>query len=117
MICAMPAFIAPSRLYRFNLALIVATAAFASAQTPSAPPTTLQPPSLLVDIDHRPSVSLDGAWHYIVDPYRNGWGDNPDQPRLNGFAKERPFQRHRSARIRLRDLAGAAGAGRLEFAA
>lgn len=50
------------------------------------PPTTL-----LVDIDHRPSVSLDGAWHYIVDPYRNGWGNDPEKPNLNGFAKNAHF--------------------------
>ena len=47
--------------------------------------------TLLVDIDHRPAVSLDGAWHYIVDPYRNGWGDDPDKPNLNGFAKNAHF--------------------------
>ncbi len=62
-----------------------------AAQTPSSPPAPLQPPALLVDIDHRPSVSLDGAWHYIVDPYRNGWGDDPGHPRLNGFAKNAHF--------------------------
>ena len=48
-------------------------------------------PSLLVDIDHRPSVSLDGAWHYIVDPYREGWGTDPDKPNLNGYAKNAHF--------------------------
>jgi beta-glucuronidase len=47
--------------------------------------------TLLVDIDHRPSVNLGGAWHYIVDPYRNGWGDNPEKPNLNGFAKNAHF--------------------------
>jgi beta-glucuronidase len=86
----MPLFLAPPRIYRFSLCLIaLATATFALAQTP--PPPTPQPPTLLVDIDHRPSVSLDGAWHYIVDPYRNGWGDDPDHPRLNGFAKNAHF--------------------------
>ncbi len=53
--------------------------------------TTVQPATLLVDIDHRPSVSLDGAWHYIVDPYRNGWGNDPDKPNLNGYAKNAHF--------------------------
>jgi beta-glucuronidase len=51
----------------------------------------VSPTTLLVDIDHRPSVSLDGAWHYIVDPYRNGWGNDPDKPNLNGFAKNAHF--------------------------
>ncbi len=52
---------------------------------------TGSPTTLLVNIDHRPSVSLDGAWHYIVDPYRNGWGNDPDKPNLNGFAKNAHF--------------------------
>ena len=65
----------------------MATFVLPSGQAQSqVPPTTL-----LVDIDHRPSVSLDGAWHYIVDPYRNGWGNDPDKPNLNGFAKNAHF--------------------------
>lgn len=46
-----------------------------------------QRPSLLVDIDHRPSTSLNGAWHYIVDPYRVGWGFNPDKPNPYGYGR------------------------------
>lgn len=42
---------------------------------------------LLVDVDHRASTSLNGPWHYIVDPYRGGWGNNPEKPNLNGYAK------------------------------
>jgi len=45
-----------------------------------------QPTTLLVDVDHRQQTSLDGSWHYIVDPYKNGLGD-PDKPNLNGYAK------------------------------
>ena len=45
-----------------------------------------QPTTLLVDADHRQQASLDGSWHYIVDPYKNGLGD-PDNPNLNGYAK------------------------------
>jgi beta-glucuronidase len=69
--------------------LVISLALFSSLTghgQPAASPTIL-----LVDIDHRPSVSLDGAWHYIVDPYRNGWGNDPDQPNLNGFAKNAHF--------------------------
>ena len=29
-------------------------------------------PTLLVDVDHRNSISLDGDWHAIVDPYGSG---------------------------------------------
>ncbi len=39
-----------------------------------------QPTTLLVDIDHRQQTSLNGPWHYIVDPYRNGIGNQPDKP-------------------------------------
>ena len=42
--------------------------------------------TLLVDVDHRPQVSLDGPWHYIADPYREGWGSNPDHASLHGYA-------------------------------
>lgn len=31
-----------------------------------------QQPQLLVDVDHRPAISLDGPWHIIIDPYGNG---------------------------------------------
>jgi len=46
-----------------------------------------QPTALLVDVDHRPQISLDGPWHSIADPYREGWGSNPDHASLNGYAK------------------------------
>src|SRR5215470_375892 len=46
-----------------------------------------QPTTLLVDVDHRQQTSLDGPWHYIVDPYRNGIGNQPDKPNLKGYAK------------------------------
>src|SRR5581483_5906441 len=46
-----------------------------------------QQPTLLVDVDHRPQISLDGPWHYIPDPYREGWGSHPDHANPNGYAK------------------------------
>jgi beta-glucuronidase len=57
-----------------------------------AAPSFAQKPTLLVDSDHRPATSLDGDWHYIVDPYRNGWGGDPDKPSLNGYAADKRFQ-------------------------
>jgi beta-glucuronidase len=45
-----------------------------------------QQSTLLVDIDHRPQISLDGPWHYIADPVREGWGSNPDHASLRGYA-------------------------------
>lgn len=50
-----------------------------------------QPPTLLVDIDHRPAMSLNGPWHYIVDPYHGGWGSNTsnsDGPSPRGYARD-----------------------------
>jgi beta-glucuronidase len=51
-----------------------------SAQSTS-PSTTL-----LVDVDHRPQTSLSGPWHYVPDPYREGWGGNPDHASPHGYA-------------------------------
>jgi beta-glucuronidase len=42
-------------------------------------------PTLLVDADHRSSISLDGDWHAIVDPYDNGYYDFRMQPRSDGY--------------------------------
>ncbi len=52
-----------------------------------APLTRAQQPTLLVDIDHRPQISLDGPWHYIPDPFREGWGSDPAHASPNGYAK------------------------------
>jgi beta-glucuronidase len=46
-----------------------------------------QQTTLLVDVDHRPQTSLNGPWHYMADPYHDGWGNNPDHPSPNGYAK------------------------------
>ena len=48
-------------------------------------------PTLLVDADHRTSISLDGDWHAIVDPYDNGYLDFRMHPRPDGyFLNEKP---------------------------
>jgi len=48
-------------------------------------------PTLLVNADHRTSISLNGDWHYIVDPYDNGYYDFRMQPRAEGYFKnEKP---------------------------
>jgi beta-glucuronidase len=56
-----------------------------------APLVLAQQATLLVDSDHRTATSLDGDWHYIVDPYRGGWGDNADKPNLNGYPADKRF--------------------------
>jgi len=65
------------RLHVFCLAMAAAFIPFAAHA---------QQATLLVDVDHRPQISLDGPWHYIPDPYREGWGPNPDHASLHGYA-------------------------------
>jgi beta-glucuronidase len=48
-------------------------------------------PTLLVGTDRRASISLNGDWHYIVDPYNNGYYDFRMAPRPEGyFLNEKP---------------------------
>jgi beta-glucuronidase len=48
-------------------------------------------PTVLVDSDHRNSISLDGDWHVIVDPYDNGYVDFRMKVRADGyFLNEKP---------------------------
>ena len=59
----------------------------------TAPLAFAQSPTLLVDSDHRAATSLDGDWHYIVDPYRNGWGEaGAEKPSLKGYAADKHFK-------------------------
>jgi len=48
--------------------------------------------TLLVDVDHRPSISLDGPWHSIVDPYHGGWGSRGDVPGIHGYAANKHYK-------------------------
>jgi len=43
---------------------------------------------LLVDIDHRQSLSLNGDWHIIADPYRAGISSFHGAPNPNGYFKD-----------------------------
>jgi beta-glucuronidase len=43
------------------------------------------PPILLADVDHRTTMSLDGEWHTIVDPYFSGQYTFHHEARRNGF--------------------------------
>ena len=42
-------------------------------------------PTVLVDVDHRKAMSLDGDWHYIVDPYEKGLYTFHREVRKDGF--------------------------------
>jgi beta-glucuronidase len=43
------------------------------------------PSTALVDVDHRASVSLNGDWHFIVDPYATGLYTFHHELRKDGF--------------------------------
>jgi beta-glucuronidase len=47
--------------------------------------------TLLVDIDHRTTTSLDGDWHAIVDPYSTGLYTFHQELRKDGFFMNAPF--------------------------
>jgi len=42
-------------------------------------------PKVLADVDHRSSLSLNGAWHFIVDPYQGGEYNSHREIRANGY--------------------------------
>jgi beta-glucuronidase len=44
-----------------------------------------QSPTVLVDVDHRNTLSLNGDWHYIVDPYDGGLFTFHREIRKDGF--------------------------------
>src|SRR5919108_1795232 len=66
------------------LGLLCWCADVALAQTNDGTPNA---PVLLVDVDHRQGVSLDGDWHAIVDPYATGLYDFHGKLRTNGYFK------------------------------
>ena len=45
-------------------------------------------PTVLIDIDHRPAQTLDGDWHYIVDPYASGLYSFHREIKKNGFFQD-----------------------------
>src|SRR5260370_34670904 len=62
--------------------LIAATTAFSPAQTNT---------TLIVNVDHRPSISLNGDWHVIIDQYATGLYDFHQNLRKDGFFMNAPF--------------------------
>ena len=71
------------------LLLLVAPLFFNSARPATAQANdTLAQPTLLVDIDHRTAIDLDGDWHYIVDPYQTGLYTFHHEIKKNGFFED-----------------------------
>jgi beta-glucuronidase len=67
------------------LALLAAPAILAAGGHAADPSGMAQPPGLLANVEHRKTVSLNGTWRYIVDPYDNGYWDYRHQPRKDGY--------------------------------
>jgi beta-glucuronidase len=59
------------------LSSLLAIPVSARAQTAPAP--------LIADVDHRQTISLDGPWHIIVDPYYTGYYNYRLEPRPDGY--------------------------------
>lgn len=57
------------------------TAGGRAADTAAMP----QPAALIANVEHRKTMSLDGEWRYIVDPYDTGYFDYRHQPRKDGY--------------------------------
>jgi beta-glucuronidase len=64
-------------------ALLILPSALAPAQTSNT--------TVLVDIDHRATTTLDGDWHTIVDQYATGLYDFHQNLRPDGFFMNAPF--------------------------
>src|SRR5499433_577286 len=47
-----------------------------------------QPADLITNIDGRKTVSLDGEWKTIIDPYESGYYDYRYEPSANGYFKD-----------------------------
>ena len=69
------------RIFEFTLSGFVATQG-AYAQGPIANFST---PMVLVNVDHRQTISLNGDWHTIADPYATGLYNFHGNPRTDGY--------------------------------
>ena len=97
------------------LALLTVPMLVAGASLPAAPPAMPQPAGLIANIEHRTTTSLDGQWHFIVDPYDTGYFDYRHQPRSDGyFLRARPKTPRDLIEYDFDEVGHAGGAGRLE---
>jgi beta-glucuronidase len=71
---------------RLLLAALLISATAAHSHAPAQTNTTL-----LVNIDHRPTTSLNGDWHVIADQYATGLYDFHQNLRKDGFFMNAPF--------------------------
>jgi beta-glucuronidase len=81
-VCTMADMPHAARLLCFAAAVFAAAPLWPQSPAPPAAPVEPVQPTVLASADMRPSLNLDGPWHYIVDPYRNGWGAWPNEPAI-----------------------------------
>jgi beta-glucuronidase len=55
--------------------------------------------ALIANTDGRKTVSLDGEWRTIVDPYETGYYNYRYQPSKDGYFKDANLNKKRSDRI------------------
>jgi hypothetical protein len=70
-------------------------------QTPGRASADNRPPMLLVNVDHRQTISLNGDWHTIADPYGTGLYTIHGKLRADGYfmnGKQEPRRHTRKAR-------------------
>ena len=60
-------------------ALLCSVSSLAAQTAQGSAPT---PSVVLGSVSQRPATSLNGPWHFIIDPYRNGWGNWPNEPTI-----------------------------------
>ena len=101
---------------------LIFQAIFAAAALLAAPVIHAQSTPALQNIYGRSHVSLNGRWHYLVDPYetgfydylRNAFDEQPNGSRL--LRRPQTEGQGRQGRIQLRPGADDENTGRLEFA-
>jgi beta-glucuronidase len=67
------------------LFLMAALSLSITASIATAEDTNSQNRTLLVDVDHRQTTSLDGQWHFMVDPYQTGLYSFHNEIRKDGY--------------------------------
>ena len=73
---------------RFCLSLGLLLAPLYAQASGQSPDPTPPAPTLLVAIDQRPALSLNGDWHIIADPYQAGLTSFHNAVNPNGFFKD-----------------------------
>src|SRR5690348_7444117 len=80
--------VAPSVTHACSaVAMLLLSLLLSAAVALAQPDDGSKKPILLVDVDHRQQISLDGDWHAIVDPYGSGLYDFHGKLRNNGYFK------------------------------